>query len=272
MKLFLDNFFTELWRGREPFGAVEQLTGEEFRNVKSRRTIRFVIDGRSFFLKFHRGVGWREIFKNLLQGKRPVLGAGNEFAALKCLKEWQIETMTPCAFGERGWNPARLESFLITAELTDCISLEDFCRPWPQEPPPFALKKALIESLARTSRTLHRNGLNHRDYYLCHYLLDRQVLAAGRLRLYLIDLHRAQLRRKTPYRYVVKDVAGLWFSAMDIGLTRRDLLRFMRLYRNRPLRDILQQDAGFWRTVDRTARKLYCKEFRRQPAVGAFDE
>ena len=70
MKLFLDNFFTELWRGREPFGAVEQLTGEEFRNVKSRRTIRFVIDGRGFFLKFHRGVGWREIFKNLLQGKR----------------------------------------------------------------------------------------------------------------------------------------------------------------------------------------------------------
>jgi hypothetical protein len=43
----------------------------------------------------------------------------------------------------------------------------------------------------------------------------------------LIDLHRAQLRKKTPRRWVVKDVAGLYFSVMDIGLTQRDLFRFV---------------------------------------------
>ena len=42
-----------------------------------------------------------------------------------------------------------------------------------------------------------------------------------KMRLYLIDLHRMQLRRKTPSRWIVKDIAGLYYSSMDIGLTKR---------------------------------------------------
>ena len=36
----------------------------------------------SNFIKLHYGVGWREIFKNLLLGRWPVLGAKNEWRAL----------------------------------------------------------------------------------------------------------------------------------------------------------------------------------------------
>jgi heptose I phosphotransferase len=79
----------------------------------------------------------------------------------------------------------------------------------------------------------------------------------------LIDLHRAQLRAKTPRRWMVKDLAGLWFSAMDTGLTQRDRFRFMKIYRGKSLRPAWKKDMRFWKTVERTACRLYLKEKKR---------
>ena len=112
---------------------------------------------------------------------------------------------------------------------------------------------------------MHRNGLNHRDCYICHFLLERTTAGTHSPRLHVIDLHRAQLRRRTPYRYAVKDTAGLWFSAMDAGLTRHDCLRFIRAYSGKKLREAWQHDRRFWHDVDRTARKLYRKVHGRAP-------
>ena len=64
----------------------------------------------------------------------------------------------------------------------------------------------------------------------------------------------------------VKDTAGICFSAMDIGLTRNDRFRFMKIYSGKTLRDTLREDAGFWRAVESAATKLYNKELRRQGA------
>ena len=68
-------------------------------------------------------------------------------------------------------------------------------------------------------------------------------------KLYLIDLHRLQIRRKTPERWAVKDISGLYYSSKDIGLTKRDLLRFIKLYRGKPLREILANESKFWQKV-----------------------
>ncbi len=257
----LDPFFARLWRDTDPFAEVERLEGEEFRRVKTRRTFRFELQGRGFFAKVHHGVGWREIFKNLLQWKRPVLGAENEFRALNFLHQLGVDTMTPCAFGLRGGNPAKLESFLITAELAGMVSLEDYCREWAENPPPFRRKKRLLRQVARMAGTMHRAGLNHRDCYICHFLLDLSTADDDVPRLYVIDLHRAEIRRRVPRRYLVKDVAGLYFSAMDAGLTWRDKLRFIRYYTNRPLRSMKKR---FWRDVERAACALYRKEERKR--------
>lgn len=255
----------------DAFDRILSLDGAVYRELGGRRTLRFEIDGRGYFLKAHYGVGWREIFKNLLQMRWPVLGALNEKNAIERLGELGVETMTLAGFGTRGKNPARRESFLITDELQSTISLEDFCRNWPTEPPAYALKKALLEKVADTARTLHRNGVNHRDFYLCHFLLElplpQQVRGPGRLRAYLIDLHRVQLRNRTPRRWVVKDVAGLFFSSMDIGLSRRDVLRFMRRYSGKPLPDTLREDRAFWQQVRQRAVRLYEKDFGRTPKL-----
>ena len=239
--LELDPVFSREWEGKDPFAELEKTEGEIFRQVKSRRTFRFEVAGRGYFAKVHRGVGWREIFKNLLMGKKPVLGAANEYRAIRRLELLGLDTMTIAAYGCRGWNPAKLESFLVTAELLDMVSLEDYCRDWRENPPPFRRRAALTAALAETAGTMHRGGVNHRDCYLCHFL----------------------------FRYRVKDVAGLYFSAMDCGLTRRDLYRFMKNYTGRTLRETLRDDRHFWRRVERAARKLYAKEFNRPAPLPA---
>lgn len=245
----------------EVFDRIMGLDGQVFRAIARRRTLRFTLNGKGYFAKLHQGVGWKEIVKNLLQLRLPVLGARNEWRAIRRCEELGVATMTIAGFGERGVPPAWLQSFLITEELTNTASLEDFCRDWPVNPPPVKLKRALIEKVANIAERLHNNGVNHRDFYICHFLLALDSLAAPytpeQLRLSLIDLHRVQLRARTPRRWIVKDLAGLYFSSMDIGLTRRDLLRFLRAYRRRPLREILGREQRFWSAVDKKAQWLY---------------
>ena len=258
----LDDFFRKLWPPpTDPFRRVAELAGEEYRKVKTRRTFRVEIEGRGFFVKHHLGVGWGEIFKNLLMFKAPVVGALNEFNALKRLHKLGIPTMTPAACGCRGENPAKLESFIITEELVDMIDLEGLTSVWKRVPPPLDLRRSLLRAVADSVRRMHEGGVNHRDCYLCHFLTPRRGEDFGKV-VYVIDLHRAQLRRRVPRRYLVKDLAGLCFSSFDAGLSRREALRFIKLYAGRPLREELKDRAGFWMDVLETARKLYFKECR----------
>jgi heptose I phosphotransferase len=261
---FIDEPFRSLWSGRDPFVAVELLRGEVFRELEARRTLRTEVDGRGYFVKIHRGVGWREILKNLVSFRLPVLGADNEWRAIRRLAELGVDTMHGVAFGQRGGNPATRHSFIVTEELAPTISLEDFCRDWPVVPPPVALKRALIRRVADMAGRMHRGGVNHRDFYICHFLLhlDPAPTADG-LRLSLIDLHRAQVRARTPRRWRDKDLASLHFSALDIGLTRRDCLRFLRDYFRQPVREILRDHAALLLALGREAERLQARFVRK---------
>ncbi|MCB1674676.1 MAG: lipopolysaccharide core heptose(I) kinase RfaP, partial [Halioglobus sp.] len=137
-------------------------------------------------------------------------------------------------------------------------------------PPPTPTRLRLLRKLADTARRMHGAGINHRDFYLCHFHLDPATLDRPAPRCHLIDLHRAQLRRRVPRRWRVKDLAGLYFSAMDCGLSRRDVLRFMRHYSAGGLRAALGEQAGLWRDVERRALRLYRRDHRREPPAGPW--
>ncbi|MFV0454754.1 MAG: lipopolysaccharide core heptose(I) kinase RfaP [Pseudomonas sp.] len=264
MQLILAEPFKTLWCDKDAFVAVERLEGQVYRELEGRRTLRTEVDGRGYFVKIHRGIGWGEIAKNLLTAKAPVLGAGQEWRAIQRLHEVGVPTMTAVAYGERGSNPARQHSFIITEELAPTISLEDFAANWSEQPPAPTLKRALIAEVAQMAGTMHRAGVNHRDFYICHFLLhtDKPV-SADDFRLSLIDLHRAQTRAATPRRWRNKDLAGLYFSALNIGLTRRDKLRFLRGYFQRPLREILADEAALLSWLESKAERLQSRYERR---------
>jgi heptose I phosphotransferase len=236
-----------------------------YRHREGRTTLRLRAGDRGFFLKLHTGVGWGEIVKNLLQGRLPVLGAENEYRAALALAHLGVDTLDVAAYAAAGSNPATRQSLLVSDELTGTVSLEAYCAHWSSSPPAPGVRMRLIARLADSARRMHAGGINHRDFYLCHFHLDTATLGTPLPRCYLIDLHRAQMRRRTPLRWRIKDLAGLYFSAMDCGLTRRDLLRFLRHYSTAGLRRALAEDAGLWRRVSDRARRLYIREHGATP-------
>lgn len=270
--IFLKEPFKTLWQNKDPFTEVSQIdaaakAGDVFRHKEGRRTLRFRSGPNSYFLKHHSGVGWKEIFKNLLQLRLPVLSAKNEYEAAITLAAAGIDTLTPLAYGCRGHNPATLESFLVTTDILDTTSLEDVCRNWLNSPPPHAAKWALIKKVAAMAKIMHAAGINHRDFYICHFLLENsaaaKIAAQQDFRCYLIDLHRCQKRGRVPLRWLKKDLAGLMYSTMDAGLSRRDYLRFIKHYSGQPLR--LSLSDPLWRDVLQDAQALYHKDFGKAP-------
>lgn len=263
MQVVLSEPFKTLWAGKDPFACAEALEGEVYREMPGRRTLRTHVNGADYFVKIHRGIGWCEIIKNWLTFKAPVLGAGQEWAAIQRLTEVGVPTMTSVAFAERGSNPAHQHSFIVTEALEPTISLEDYTANWRAQPPKPVLKWALIEEVAKMTGTMHRAGVNHRDCYLCHFLLHTdEPIEPETLLISLIDLHRAQIRPHVPLRWRNKDLAGLYFSAAHIGLTQRDYLRFLRHYFARPLRDILRDEAATLRQLQRMERHLEARQAR----------
>jgi len=233
------------------------IQGELYRNMNGRKTLRFYLGNDGFFIKQHFGVGWKEIFKNLSQLKLPVIGALTEYKAINFLHNLGIDTMDIVGFSQKGVNPAALKSFLITKELDHTTSLEDYCAHWPEKSPSYKEKQLLLKKVAEIVKKIHKNGLNHRDLYICHFLLRKNNEEADKdSRLFLIDLHKAQIREKVPERWIIKDLSALYFSAMHIGLTNRDFLRFVKIYRGQTLRSIFSIEAGFWEKVARKADDL----------------
>lgn len=257
---YLREDFANYWHDEDLFSVVQQIQGEIFRQKEGRRTLRFALDGKSFFLKWHQGIGWREIIKNLLQFRLPVISAKNEWQAVRFLERHNIDTLSIAAYGEQGLNPAKKQSFIVTDDLINTMSLEYIGEQWRKTLPSYQTKVSLIKKLALIAKVMHEKGMNHRDFYLCHFLLDDAFSENNTInddtKLFLIDLHRAQLRSKTPERWIVKDLGGLYFSALDVALTQRDLFRFMSIYSGLTVRETLKGQHGFWVKVEQRAVKL----------------
>jgi heptose I phosphotransferase len=248
------------------FKFLLNLPGQIYRQQPGRLTKAIELDGQACFVKLHFGIGFKEIFKNLFQGRLPILGAATENAALKKLAEIKVPSLEVLEFGAYGVNPATQHSYLVTKALTQTISLETLGVSWQKTPPSIKFKRELIREVAKIAATIHANGLNHRDFYLCHFLLDEaHYEARHQVKLFLIDLHRAQIRQKTPLRWRLKDIAGLFFSALDLPLTRRDLFCFIQAY------SLLSQQSSifkaedkqikFWYAVEKKAWQLYEKSY-----------
>ncbi|MEX0943031.1 MAG: lipopolysaccharide core heptose(I) kinase RfaP [Pseudomonadales bacterium] len=236
------------------FSVLDQMEGEVYRALESRRTFRFQHNGKFYFAKLHYGAGWREIFKNLVSFRLPVLGATNELKAVRHLEHLGIDTMRPVAFVSHQGNPATRKSCIVTVELENTKSLEELVDAGQIN---MSQKRRLIRRVAEICRLMHDSGLNHRDLYICHFHLALDSRDRETPKLYVIDLHRAQLRHQTPSRWRIKDVGGLFFSVFDGGLTRTDAYRFIRAYTGKSLGESFAEDSTFWRAVARRAIRLW---------------
>ena len=254
----------------EVFEALFGITGDIYRQARRRRTLRFVAAGSAYFAKLHDGVGWREIFKNLLTLKRPVVSARNEMSACRRLQANGVHAPTVAAFGEMGRNPAARRSFVICDALGGFVSLEDVCNAWHTKPPPLALKRRLLAAAGELTRAMHAAGVCHRDYYVGHLMANAQQLAGDEVALAVIDLHRADVRRRVPERWRRRDLAALLYSCAALPLTRQDRCRFVAAYTGEPAARALRRAPRFWRGVQRRSRLLHHRAIAKGVANGAF--
>ena len=262
-ELYLRDDLARAWSGADPFERAAGVEGEVYRAVGNRRTVRFETGGRAYFAKIHGGAGWREILKNLLTLRLPVIGARNEFEACRHLADAGVAAPAVAAFGERGSSPARRFSFVVCDALEGRDSLEDVIGRWHDRPPSPVCKRALVRAVAAFTANLHGAGVIHRDFYVCHLLLDREAWLRGRVELAVIDLHRAHVYQRLPVRWLRRDLAALLFSVLDASLSRRDWLRFLAVYRGRDWRDVLREEGELWRSVHRRALALHRKARRK---------
>jgi heptose I phosphotransferase len=255
-----------LFRDERTVADFMRIDGEVIKHaVRTRRTSRIQRGGRLFYMKTHWGVGWWEIIKNILSFRLPVLSARNEYRAITVVQKLGLDTMQVAAFGEAGINPASLKSFLITDAIEHTEDLEhwlpDLVRAQ-SAPAAIRLKRAVIRKVATIAGKMHQHGVNHRDLYLCHLRLDvsdGDRPDPGRLRIYVMDLHRAQVRGAAPRRWIVKDIAALLFSSLcaaRLTLSRNDCLRFVAAYSGVPWRRAVETRRRFWRQVVRRATRM----------------
>lgn len=262
--LILKSPFDKKWGKSNPFEEINKIDGIACRKVDKRSTLNFRSNEESFYIKIHEGVSFKEILKNVVCLRWPVIGARNEYQAISRLHELGINTMDVAAFGEKGVNPLTKKSFIITRDLNPAISLEDFCENWKNIKPDYLVKKRLIEEVASMIGKMHRGGVNHRDCYICHFLLKLPYEDASSPNLYVIDLHRAQIRNQVPIRWRNKDLIALYFSTLNIGLTNVDYLRFLKVYfQGKRLKAIFRDEEAFLKTLDKKANKILERTVRR---------
>lgn len=262
-----ESFSSQLGKDKKTFDFFMSLDGTEYRSVKGRKTLQVEIGNSSFFIKKHFRTGYREIFKNIVNLKWPIIGAKNEWMAIKKLDKIGIPTTPLVAYGEKGLNPVTKESFILTQDLGDIISLETLCGDWSENPPCLKFKRKLIDAVANLSGKFHSNGLHHRDFYICHFCLDNKLLKEGKLHLYLIDLHRVGIAKSISKTHQLKDLSALYFSAMHIGLSQRDILRFILKYQTYFQQKLLTPNSSFLRDLIARSIKLDKKYQRKNLSV-----
>ncbi len=258
-KLFVGQNFDGPSSPQQLLAWAESVEGEVHRRAHGRLTKRVLLDRKAYFLKYHSGVGYLEILKNAGLGKRPVLGADNEFHACRYLERRGIAAPRVVAFAATGSDPARRRSLILCEELTGFVSLETIIDQWHTKAPHPQMLGRLVAGVARFVRQLHSAGVVHRDLYICHLWLHTDAWATGEVRLAVIDLHRARRLDPIPDYWRKRDLAALLFSILDAPLHRHARLRFLRIYSGCPLREALTTRSTFWQSVHRRALRLYRK-------------
>jgi heptose I phosphotransferase len=195
--------------------------------VEGRQTLRIDTEesGR-YFMKRVRGRGFRDI--------------ANELRVLEHLHGAGVPVPEPVAFGL-----GNKSGVLITRALPADHTLEHVLV---HENPDAARVERLLSRLAKLVRKLHEHGVNHRDLYVGHVMVDT---SDG---LYLLDLGRAETRTRVPLRRIVKDLAALHFSTPESRVGEEQRERFLRIYFGSEISSRSLERLG--RAVDRKARRI----------------
>lgn len=246
-------------RGLASFAALMQAQGaSELPYNLLKRIYKFALEDDSgcqmFYLKRHhrRATVWE---RWRWAGGRRALGEGmREWQNIMAFQRRGLPVVTPVAAGERFLLGGLIESFVMTQSLEGFMPADQYVGArfaGTLDQAQLKRKRRLISAVARLSRSMHEQGFNHRDFYLCHIFVRDAVDGASDLRI--IDLQRVEYRAALRRRWLDKDLAALHYSSLCLPLSDWDRLRFFATYgagsasrraRRRQIRRILRKSRA----------------------------
>jgi tRNA A-37 threonylcarbamoyl transferase component Bud32 len=177
--------------------------------------------------------GWRSAIHKLA---RPLTGskAIRSFRIAMTLREAGVATPRPLIAWDRKGRRTVLESYYITEEIPDAITLRQILK----SPGVFETEKsALLTELARLVRGMHDAGVLHRDLTIGNFLVAPKPVDGNRI--FIIDLSRSVHLGRVPLLIRFMDLArmklgDLWpdfFAAYCTGRpnwkAQRPILNFL---------------------------------------------
>jgi hypothetical protein len=145
--------------------------------------------------------------------------AATEVAGYRLLVENDVPAASIAAHGQL----ADGRSFVILPDLTDYMPGDVLVD---DQGVPF---ETILNPTADLAARLHNANLQHRDLYLCHFMVKVEPAS---LDVKLIDTARvARLTNPlTRKRWIVKDLAQFWYSTMKLPVTDEQRERWLARY------------------------------------------
>ena len=239
------------------FEGGRSLEKENLAAHRSRVEFRLGDCGTAFFLKRYDRPPVSVQIKNWVNHFKRASTSDYDRLPGRELRTAGINTPKVVAYGSQWGGIFERRSFIITEEIPTGQSLEKklpgfFYEKW--SPDNTRLRREFINRLADFVRSFHESGFRHRDLYLCHIFLTDDG------QFYLLDLQRAFRPRIFSWRFRVKDIAQLYYSAPGKYFSDADRLRFYLRYSGRnklgPLDRLFLRRvrAKAWRIADHDIR------------------
>lgn len=233
------------------FDQGQDLHKANLASFRSRSCFQTGSPARTFFLKRYDHPPIRIQLANWIDARRRRSCCQTELKPIQALSAHQVGTAKPVAYGQVwGWLFEK-QSFLVTEEIADGASLEKrlpACFYAASTAAALHERRIFIRQLARFIRRFHDLGYRHRDLYLAHIFCDTKG------ELYLIDLARAFRPILRRHRFLIKDLAQVFYSMPAQYFSRTDRLRAYLHYAGKER--LSRRDKSLVRSLVNKAKRM----------------
>lgn len=195
----------------------------------------------------HGTFSWRHPFKGIPTFLR-------EFRKIEHYQACGIATLEPVYFAMQR-TPTGHRAILVTAELTDFVSMEERVTGWMKDgAPPRAVRRAHLRAVADLLHSMHGHGIQHNCFFPKHVFTRR--FADDKVEARIIDLEKSRWR-PTKTLCARRDLYSL--IRQSLCWSRTDRLWFFKRYLG--IEHLTPYAKWLWRSI--AARAL--KKNRVQP-------
>ena len=205
-------------------------SGEDCEIIRSgyfKKVLKYTHNQASFYIKQYTTGHFREAIKSV-------------FSLSKARKEWNkshellknhMLTAEPVAVGEKRRFGILKDCYIISKAIPQTLSVKELLLAIQQSPSGYnpSQKNLLMKNLISYVKTMHDCGIFHGELHAENILVNPDNTTV----FYLLDLGRAQFRKKLPLSWRIQELSRLAYSIIDT-CTNEEIKELITNYTNQP--------------------------------------